>query len=259
MNKVFFYSSDGTKLCGLWHLLKNPTKKAIILAHGITVDKDEGGIFIELAKLLCSDGFTVFRFDFRGHGESEGETVNMTIQGEVRDIEAAVKQVKEKGYTEIGLLGASFGGGITALYAANQQHNIKCLCMWNPVINYAHCFLNPVSDWLKGKGDHIKKDIETQGWTVLGRREVKYGKKLFDEMEHIYPYEEMKKITIPTAIIHGDADSHVPYQDSVDNVDSLSGVSELITIHGSEHGFHDRVKDQEKAINETLAFFKENL
>ncbi|OGK09444.1 hypothetical protein A2767_05355 [Candidatus Roizmanbacteria bacterium RIFCSPHIGHO2_01_FULL_35_10] len=93
--KIFFKSKDGLKLCGIWHIPNQPTNKAVILAHGLTVDKDEEGIFVELAELLKKKGFAVFRFDFRGHGESEGKSIDTTISGEVADIKSAINFVKK--------------------------------------------------------------------------------------------------------------------------------------------------------------------
>src|SRR6266498_4136241 len=125
MEKVTFQTKDGLQLVGIWHLPKKPIKKAIILAHGITVDKDEYGTFVTLTEQLCTHGFAVFRFDFRGHGESKGESINMTVTGELKDLAAAVEEVLLKGYQEIGLLGMSFGGGIATLYSSEQKKFIK--------------------------------------------------------------------------------------------------------------------------------------
>ena len=60
MQKIFFKSKDGLKLCGVWHFLDKPTTKAVVLAHGMTVDKNENGIFVELAELLKKNNFAVF-------------------------------------------------------------------------------------------------------------------------------------------------------------------------------------------------------
>jgi len=73
-------------------------------------------------------------------------------------------------------------------------------------------------------------------------------------MENFYPFEELKKINIPTLIVHGDADTHVPYDDSKNYVRNLKN-GKLITIKSSEHGFHDSEKDSHKANQETLKFF----
>lgn len=255
-NKITFQSKDGTKLADIWHLTEKSSEKAIILAHGITGDKNEQGIFIELAESLKDHDYAVFRFDFRGHGESEGNSADMTIAGEIEDLNAAVNEVIKKGFENIGLIGASFGGSISTIYMAKDQDIIKCLCLWNPVLNYDHCFLNPFLPWLSAKKDMMKKDLIEKGWTTIGSRKFILGKKLFEEMAKIFPFEELQNINHPLLILHGDKDEHVPYEDSKQYI---QGVGKLITIHGAHHGFHDEKKHRQQAIQETLAFFQENL
>lgn len=254
MKKITFKSIDGTKLVGIWHLPKSKTNKVIVLAHGITVDKDENGAFIQLADQLTENGFAVFRFDFRGHGESEIKSVDMTISGEISDLAAAIDLVKQQ-YDQIGLLGASFGGGISALYTVRHQNELQALCLWNPVLNYDHCFLNPTLPWIAARKAHMKKDIQTQGWTTLGSRNFILGKSLFDEMRNHYPFKELIKIKIPTIIFHGDKDMHVPFEDSQRY--SLN-VCPLFTIRGSAHGFHKK-QEFDQATKATLAFFNKYL
>lgn len=257
MNKVTFKSKDNLSLTGIWHLPEGKTTKAIVLAHGITVDKDEDGVFVELANVLQQNGYAVFRFDFRGHGESDGKSVDMTIDGEISDLGAAIEEIKSKGYQEIGLLGASFGGGSSVLYASEHQANIKCLCLWNPVLNYDHTFLSPTLPWIKNKVGHMKKDLEDKGWTTLGSRKFAIGKPLFEDMAKLKPFEALKKIKLPTIVIHGTKDTKVPYEDSREYTTFLTnGV--LVTINGAGHGFHE-IGETSKAINETLTFFKKYL
>jgi len=257
MNKITFQSQDGLTLVGVWHMPKMKTSTAIILAHGITVDKDEDGIFIKLAQTLEKNGYAVFRFDFRGHGESEGKSIDLTIAGEILDLKAAVQEVKNEGYTEIGLLGASFGGGSAALYAASNQDDIRCLCLWNPSLNYDHTFLHPTLPWIRERKKHMAKDLAEQGWTTLGSRKYVIGKQLFDEMAQLQPFSAFANITIPTMILHGDKDAHVPYEDSKEYVTALPQ-GELVTIIDAEHGFHE-VGETDQAIDATLHFFHTNL
>lgn len=256
MKKVFFSSKDGTKLCGVWHIPDITTNKAIILAHGITANKDESGVFIDLAELLKNNGFAVFHFDFRGSGESGGKSVDLTIKGEMDDLAAAVDEVKQKGYTHLGLLGASFGGAVGILYSAEHLGQIHCLCLWNPVLDYDHCFLHATTPWIKDKVGHMGRDFEEKGWTTLGSAKFVIGKQLFDEMEKLFPYKELRKMKTPIIILHGAEDRHVPYEDSKQYSD---GVGELVTIIGASHGFHEKGRIQQEAFQSTLAFFKKNL
>lgn len=261
MRKVFFRSKSRLQLCGIWHLPKNKTNKVIILAHGLNVDKDELGIFIYLSNRLQQNGYAVLRFDFRGHGESEGNSIDLRVAGQIEDLEAAVNFVNDIGYDEIGLLGASFGGPVVVLYSSKHQENIKVLCLWNPTLNYDHVLLNPILPKFKARKEVWVKDLNEKGWTTTGRNELKIGKGLFEEVKYLFPYEELKNITIPTAIIHGTNDVYVPYEDSKEYVKYLKN-GELITIENLGHGFQEENPENykyNKTIAKTVEFFKKNL
>ena len=252
--KVFFESKDGLKLCGIWHIPDKKTVKAVVLAHGMTVDKDEEGIFVDLAELLKENRYAVFRFDFRGHGESERKSMDTTITGEIADVEAAVKEVKLHKYKDIGLLGASLGGGIVALYAEKNQKELKCLCLWYPALNFDNTLLNPITPWLKDRRRGMVEDLKIKGWTEVGSSKKVYGKKLFEEMAKFYPYKVLQKISIPTVIIHGTNDKQVPYENAKNYANNLKN-GKLITLKDGEHGFQSRKEDRKRALQETLKFF----
>ncbi|WP_203789617.1 alpha/beta hydrolase, partial [Paractinoplanes rishiriensis] len=90
-----------------------------VLVHGGGVTRDEGGYFSRLAEGMSAGGIASLRFDLRGHGESEGRQEDLTISGVLNDIRAAVAYAQELApAVPVHLLGASFGGGICAYYAA---------------------------------------------------------------------------------------------------------------------------------------------
>lgn len=108
MEKVTFQNSKGLNLVGIFHFPEKETKSVIIMAHGFTGDKDEWGRFVKTAEEFCKNGFTVFRFDFSASGESDGDSI--TVKQWVDDLKSAINFVKQKGYSNIGLLGLSLGG-----------------------------------------------------------------------------------------------------------------------------------------------------
>ncbi len=202
--------------------------------------------------------FVVFRFDFRAHGESEGKPTEATITGEMRDLEAAVRFLQEKGYKEFGILGASFGGGAVSLFVSKNAKNVKALALWNPVIDYSEN-INPTLPWTKkywGKG--VFDRVEKFGFTEIGSGRFKIGKGLIEEIKVLRPWEELLKIDIPILFVHGDKDTYVLYGDSV-KYSSLFKNAKLVTIEGGEHGFHDDPKRAEKADNATIEFFLKNM
>jgi len=258
MEKVFFKTSDNFKLCGIWHLPKTKNNKVIILAHGLAADKDEYGIFVDLAEKLKENGFAVFRFDFRCRGESEGGKDDLLVANELKDLDAAIKQVVKKGYKIIGLVGASFAGGSVTFYTANNQNIIKALCLWNPCLNYDHCLLSPVTSHNKPYLAKWKIDFKEKGYTTMGRIKLVISYALFEEIKNLFPYKALKEILVPTLILHGNNDDYVPYEDSVNYVKYLKN-GKLVTIVNGEHGFQENPNDRKTAIFETLKFFKKNL
>ncbi|MGH7202977.1 MAG: alpha/beta hydrolase family protein [Candidatus Levyibacteriota bacterium] len=258
MKKVHFKTSDGIRLAGIWHLPSKPTTKAIILAHGLNVDKNEEGIFVDLAKKLATNGFAVFRFDFRSRGESEGNSIDITLETEQCDLLAAVAEVRKARFQTRGLVGASFGGGNTTLFVAQYPESIKALCLWNPILNYDHTLINPTLPWICARNEIRKKELQEQGWTTVGSGNFFMSKKIFDEMSQTFPFEELKKITIPTLILHGTDDTYVPYEDSENYTKNLTHGTFLAIPHG-KHGFQYPLEARQHALKETVAFFQKNL
>ena len=56
--------------------------------HGITINKDDEGMFNESEPKLNELGFSTIRFDFRAHGKSTGDSIeDFNISGELIDLE----------------------------------------------------------------------------------------------------------------------------------------------------------------------------
>ncbi len=256
--KIYFKTSDGLRLCGILTSPRTKTDKCIVLCHGITVDKEEDGIFSNLAKKLASLGLAVFRFDFRGHGESEGNSVDMTVMGEVKDLEAAVKFLQEKGYNNFGILGASFAGGAVSIFSFANQTIVRALVLWNAVIDYSD-FLDPTTEWSKKYwGKPAFDRIDKFGYTEVGSGKFKVGKRLISELKMLKPWSVLTKTEIPMLFVHGDSDSYVSVEDSIKYA-SLMKNAKLEIIHGAEHGFHENPKEEEQADKATIKFFQMNL
>lgn len=256
--KVYFETSDNLTLCGLLSFPQNVTQKCIVLCHGITVDKKEDGVFTELARKLCDAGFAALRFDFRGHGESGGKSTDMTIAGETRDLEAAIKFLQEKGFGQFGIVAASFAGGAVSLFAARHLKLVKALALWNAVVDYSEN-INPTLEWTRkywGKPafDRAKKF----GFTEIGSRRFKIGKTLIEEIKKLKPWQKLMQIKVPTLFVHGDKDTYVPIEDSIKYSQMMKN-AELKIIHGAEHGFHENSKYSEKADEATIEFFLKNM
>lgn len=132
---MFFPNSKENRLCGI---LSNPTnekqKPIIILCNGFSTSKD-GRSYLGLEKILNKYGISTFRFDFYGHGESDGKFEHITISEAVDDVQNAIQFLKESGYKRIGLVGSSFGG-MASIIAAAQAKDLYILALKSPVSDY---------------------------------------------------------------------------------------------------------------------------
>ena len=102
-------STDGIVLDARLTHTAGPSKGIIMISHGITSNKEEGGLFTQLAIQLAQAGYDSLRFDFRGHGQSSGRPVDMTIRGETDDLTAVIAYARSQTAAPLGLVAASFG------------------------------------------------------------------------------------------------------------------------------------------------------
>lgn len=237
-----FRSLDGLQLRGTLVTPETPQGAPTVLVHGGGVTREEGGFFARLALGLADAGLPSLRFDFRGHGESEGRQEDLSIAGVANDIRAAVTHVcMETGSEQANVLGASFGGGISALYAARHPATVRRLVLINPLLNYKKRFVDDKPYW---SADHITeeagRELLSQGF-VAHSPSFKLGRALLNEVFYLQPHRELGNVTASTLILHGTGDTFIPVQSSRDAVGQFGGSAKLIEIEGAQHGIavHD--------------------
>lgn len=234
---VTFSSLDGLQLHGTFVTPDMPQGQPTVFVHGGGVTREEGGFFARLASGLADAGLPSLRFDFRAHGESEGRQEDLTIAGVANDIRAATDLVcAETGSNQANVLGASFGGGISAFYTARHQPNVRRLVLINPLLNYKVRFVDDKPYW---QAERINKaagqELATQGF-VAHSPTFKLGRALLNEVFYLKPHEELGYITTPTLILHGTGDTFIPVKSSRDAVTRFGGDARLIEIEGAQHG-----------------------
>ncbi len=248
MKKIEFTNSTGTKLVGL---LEGDSKdKVVVLCHGFKTKK-EGRSCTRLAELLPQSGISTFRFDFFGHGESEGEFADITISEGVSDILCALQLVQKQGFKKIGLFGNSFGG-ICALGAALEF----------PLASLA--LLCPVSDY-KAHAERKFGKERIEKWKQEGiiLYDIKEGKEFwlrypfFEDTKKWIMYPKVNAITCPVIIVHGDADTTVPLEQSQMLVKKLPK-AQLEVVPGADHRFTNPAH-MENAMKLCAAFLKRNI
>jgi len=248
MAKITFKNKEGLKLVGILDRPKNKTKTCIILCHGRSGRKNEQGLVL-LADGLVKAGFSTFRFDFRGHGESEGKDYEMTISGEKKDLEAAYGLLIKKGYNKFGLLATSFAGVVVS-YFSPKHKKIRALTLLCTRLDFSSYYKSYI-------GKKEEKLLKSQGFIQMSNN-FRGGKKLFEETLKVNPIIELRKLNIPIMFVHGDKDSYVPYKESVKYSKELK--AKLVTINGGQHFFIDKNRTHvNQVLRATTEFFTKTL
>ena len=105
----------------------------VIIFHGLTSNKDKK-LYTTLADSLAAHGIASVRFDFNGHGESEGDFKKMSLDNELEDARCIMAFTKKLPFVgKIGLIGHSQGGAIAMLLSAELgKKSIKALGLLAP-------------------------------------------------------------------------------------------------------------------------------
>jgi len=241
--QIEFRSLDGLRLRGTLVMPSSVRGPAAVLVHGGGVTREEGGFFARLASGLAAAGLPALRFDFRAHGESEGQGEDLTIAGVANDIRAAVTHVRETtGSGPVGLIGASFGGGISAFFAARHPDQVRRVVLFNPLLDYKKRFIDDKPEW---DGDQISEQagqkLTAQGFLAHSPT-FKLGRALLNEIFYLNPRQALSELTSPALFVHGTRDTFVPVESSRAAVGQISKAeARLIEIDGAQHGFavHD--------------------
>jgi pimeloyl-ACP methyl ester carboxylesterase len=133
--KLSFKTRDGLELKGWFLPSPRGDKRTILMCHGWGDNKGE--LLKQTYFLNENAGFNLLYFDFRSHGESEGEIT--TIGGlETIDFDAAVKWLRESKpefADRVGVFGLSMGAAVTCASMARHP-DLRCAVVESPFSDY---------------------------------------------------------------------------------------------------------------------------
>ena len=202
----------------------------VIIFHGFTGNKNEK-LLTTTADLLAANGIASIRFDFNGHGESEGDFVNMTVLNEIEDAKKVLAYVKALDYVESVSIGGHSQGGVVASMLAGElgRENVKSVVLFAPAAVLR-------DDAIRGNVMGVTYDAGNppESVKIFGRYDL--GRNYMLTSQTLPIYETAEKFTGPVCLIHGTADRIVPYTYS-ERYHKNYANSEIHLIDGADHGF----------------------
>ena len=230
---------------------------------------------------LAQNGFRVVAHDRRGHGRSSQASSGNDMNGYADDLAAVIEALDLRDAT---LVGHSTGGGEVARYIG--RHGTKRVAKAvllsavppimlksaaNPEGLPIEVFDNLRSGLFKDRsqfykdlavmfyganrpGAKVSQGILDQFWLwsmQAGLKNAYESIKAFSETDFT---EDLKKIDVPTLVMHGEDDQIVPVKDSARKSARLIKGAKEIYYPGAPHGLTATLQDQVNA--DLLAFIK---
>lgn len=229
------------------HALPAP---AVILFHGFAGDIGDrpGEIYQRITEMLVEAGQVVVRFDFNGHGKSDGDFTQMDPFNELEDAFGVLDYVRSLEFvTTISILGHSQGGVIGGMLAGYCPDFIHKLCLLAPAATLktdaqtGRCMAahyNPA---------RIPDSVNVDGFHVVGG-------KYFRIAQLLPIYEVTARFDRPVLDVHGIHDRIVDVSASKRYAKELKHCR-LVLLEDLDHGLCGA--DQSRMLEEILTFFRE--
>jgi pimeloyl-ACP methyl ester carboxylesterase len=223
----------------------------VILMHGIFSSKDYNPM-PSIAKGLAKAGIASIRFDFDGHGSSEGRMQDMTIEKEIADAMAVYDYVKALPYvSEIGFLGHSQGGVVASMtagrLAAQGQDAPKRLVLLAPGAVIKNACQN-------GKFFNARFDPKDPPEFIRCWGFMKLGRDYLLSTQDLDIYGTAAAYGGKVRILHGTKDKIVPMWCSERYQETYGDRAELVVIDGENHTI---TKRRNEVVRQVVEFFSE--
>lgn len=207
----------------------------VIICHGFAGNCDSK-LLTDLADDLQDGGIAALRFDFNGHGKSEGQFQDMTVPNEIQDLKNVIEWAQAQPWVKnISLAGHSQGGVVVSMTAGEMGKKvIKSLALMAPAAVLR-------DDALRGNtmGTTYDPWNMTEDYVQLPFGGLKLGRKYIEAAVKLPIYETALKYTGPVLVVHGTHDRVVPYTYG-ERFHQGYKHSSIKIIDGEDHGFsHD--------------------
>jgi len=268
MPKTYTYKTAGALpiKADVYRLAGDEVRPVIVWIHGgaLIVGQRTGGPNIEQRKRYLNAGYVIVSIDYRLAPETK-------LKGIIEDVQDAFKWVRTKGPElfkidpkKVAVIGHSAGGYLTLMTGFAVEPRPQALI---PFYGYGDID----GDWYAKPDPFYRKTrplvSKEDAYKAIGTKEIAEGSVpgrgnfymycrqngLWPQLvtghdpakeprafDRFCPVRNVTKAYPPTLLLHGDNDTDVPYQQSVDMARELRRVGvehELITIKGGGHGF----------------------
>lgn len=198
-----------------------------LFAHCFTCSKDLAAAS-RIARALARRGIGVFRFDFTGLGESEGDFADTTFSSNLDDLVAAadfMRRELEEGPSF--LIGHSLGGA-ACLAAADRIPGLQGVITIGAPSDPSH-----VAHLFQGTLDDVEEGGAAE--VAIAGRHFRIGKQFVTDLQEHSGAVRMAKTHLPLLIFHSPVDSVVGIEHAREIYDAARHPKSFISLDQADH------------------------
>jgi non-heme chloroperoxidase len=253
--------------------------KPVILIHGYPLN---GVSWEKQTAALLNSGYRVITYDRRGFGQSSKPTSGYNYDTFADDLRKLITQL---GLLDFALVGFSMGGGEVARYIGNYGTNGVSKAVFvssvppylikapdNPegvdggvfegikrsirADRYAFFteFFKNFYNLDQNLGTRISEAAVQSSWNIAAKASPAASFECVDSWHEDFR-KNLARVTVPTLVIHGDADRIVPIQSSGQRTAKMVSAARLVVVRNGPHAINWTHADE--VNKELLAFLRE--
>ena len=224
--RVELENPDGLRLSGRLDSPDGETRALALFAHCFTCSKNLHAVS-RISKTLTARGFAVFRFDFTGLGESEGDFADTNFSSNVADLVQAVSFLAEHHRPPDLLIGHSLGGA-AVLRAAGELPSVKAVVTIAAPAEPAH-----VKHLLADSQEELEQQGEAR--VVLAGRQFTIRKQFLDDLDEHDLRERIAGLKRALLVCHAPNDQTVGIDNAAKIYAAARHPKSFISLDGADH------------------------
>ncbi len=200
--------------------INNQNDEGIVFLHGYMSDKS--GTKAQFIREKCKENNQNFlSFDLTGHGESQGEIKNCSMEEWLKDATEVIKFYTKKPQI---VIGSSLGGWLAFLLAIKEKELVKSIIGIAPALDF--------TKELKASINKATKEGDLYLFAEPNGNISKIYHKLIFNSDNllILDKKEMSNVTCPCFIMHGEHDCVVPIGLSLKTLEKIGSEKAILQI-----------------------------
>jgi esterase/lipase len=225
MKKKVEFPSQGEYLAGLLETPEQTARAYVLFAHCFTCGKDVAAAS-RISRFLVQHGFAVFRFDFTGLGNSDGDFANTNFSSNTEDLLSAAHFLEQNYEAPQLLIGHSLGGAAVLAMAA-QLPKVKGVVTIGAPYEASHVIHN---------FDAHLETIEQSGSAKvsLGAREFTIKKQFLDDLRN-QTTEHIQHLNKALLVLHSPVDLTVDISDAEKIYKAAKHPKSFVSLDTADH------------------------